>query len=385
MEFQDFKLLFQKESLFSRLPPAIHVAGTNGKTSTVWMISHILSHLGFRVGTYTSPHLVHKNERIVMNGRPLSDALLNAYLSSIDSLAGAETMGYFQRMTYAAFLAFSIAPLDFIVVETGIGGRLDSTNVLTQTCLSVITKIGYDHQKKLGNTIEEIALEKSGIIKPHVPLLTFHQSRNILNVLEGECIKKSSSLVTVAGEDKVDYIQQNRLLAKSAVKLLLPQVSNAQLEAGCHHFKPAGRLQCVFRSKKVDVWIDGAHNPDAAEALAKYFSVTQNARRLFLIFGQRKGRQASLFLDHFRGLASQFMSVDFYDESALGADTLCDAWGGASEKGQNWGDVWGKCARSLKTSKDPYTILITGSLYLVGHFLKHHDQHIKVLQSLDFD
>ncbi len=248
------------------LPPVIHVAGTNGKGSTIAFIRSILEGEGKTVHIFTSPHLVRVNERIVLAGQQITDALLEEL--SLHVKTTAPDLSYFEELTCIAFLAFSKIPADYVLLEVGLGGRLDATNVISPR-VSVITSISLDHQDYLGDTIADIAQEKSGIIKDSNQVVLARQPYSevqeiITNVIyQKKCILiEPQPLQNIELGLKGDHQYDNAATAVCVAKILLGDKDYTP------HLQTAywpGRLQQL--SKNPDIWVDGAHNEDGIRVL----------------------------------------------------------------------------------------------------------------------
>ncbi len=299
----------------------IHVAGTNGKGSTSAMIASILQAHGFRVGLFTSPHLVSFTERIRINNREIKESevieLTTEIRSAIDKLNHGFSPTFFEFVTVMAFLYFSRRNVDWAVIETGMGGRLDATNVINPV-VSVITKIGLDHQDFLGNTLRAIAIEKAGIIKEGVPLVTSSQNENVLEVLLNRATEMGSD-INIYGKDfhsilkKIDmegitfdfigkeslknlfiplsgkHQLENASLSIKAVEVALGMnLNRSAIRRGLSNTRWPGRLELIKTSNKhYDLLIDGAHNPSASitltEAITAYYK--PHYERVILIVG----------------------------------------------------------------------------------------------------
>lgn len=256
--------------------PAIHIAGTNGKGSTAAFLTSILMHSGYRVGLFTSPHLVDVRERIQINRKLISETHLADVISRIrDSFSGEERLTYFELLTLAAFIYFKEQKVDIAVIETGLGGRFDATNVVTPK-VAVITNISLDHQSHLGSTLVEIAGEKCGIIKRGIPTVSALQSPEVMDTIRHFC-DDSGSPLCLAGEREMSHKlglagrhqMQNASCAVEAAELLADAGFKIQnVQKGLKDVRWEGRLECVMRSPKI--LLDGAHNPDGAKALAEY-------------------------------------------------------------------------------------------------------------------
>lgn len=264
----------------------VHVAGTNGKGSVVGLISQILIENSYRVGTYTSPHIKYVNERIKINNRMISDKDFKKYEKVIYEKIKNKSKDYrtfFEAITTLAFLYFQEKKVDYSVIEVGLGGRLDSTNVVEKS-ISVITKIDYDHTHLLGDTIEKIAYEKGGIIKKNSVVFTFKQNKSVLDVLKSVAEKRKSKLFVV---DATDYIRrpdgfvyrnqffkfqhpysyqiENAILSINVTEFL--GIDEKGIKKGIENFRIEGRGEIV--SKNPFIIVDGSHNPAAIERTLK--------------------------------------------------------------------------------------------------------------------
>ncbi|MEO0234604.1 MAG: folylpolyglutamate synthase/dihydrofolate synthase family protein [candidate division WOR-3 bacterium] len=282
-DLKNFKnFLKEFSSPENKIGKIVHVAGTNGKGSVVGIISQILIESSYRVGIYTSPHLKYVNERIKINNRMISDKDFRKYEKVIYEKIknkGKDYRTFFEAITTLAFLYFQEKKVDYSVIEVGLGGRLDSTNVVEKS-ISVITKIDYDHTHLLGDTIEKIAYEKGGIIKKNSVVFTFQQNKSILDVLKSIAHKRKSKLIVV---DATDYIRktdgfvykneffkfqypysyqiENAILSLNVAKFL--GVDEKNIKKGVENFRIEGRGEIV--SKNPFVIVDGSHNPAAVE------------------------------------------------------------------------------------------------------------------------
>ena len=194
-----FQLLERLENPHLKIPPTIHIAGTNGKGSTLSFLKAIFEESNLKVHTYTSPHLVNFNERIVLAGVEISDDFLNKILRQCQAAAEQKPeikITYFEGITVAAFLAFSQIKADILLLETGMGGRLDATNVLPQVLCSIITPISFDHQEFLGENLEKIAAEKCGIIKKNCPVIIGKQQDSVLKIIAQKTQELNCNLIS---------------------------------------------------------------------------------------------------------------------------------------------------------------------------------------------
>ena len=380
-----------------RLPPVIHVAGTNGKGSTVAFIRAIAEAAGLTVHTYTSPHLVRFNERIRLAGRLIEDAPLNAILDRIERVAGEATV--FESTTAAAFLAMSETPADLAIVEVGLGGVLDATNVIARPLLSVITPVDLDHAEFLGTSLRGIAVEKAGILKPGARGLIGRQCEEAMDAITVAAEAVHSPL-TVMGTDFDAFAERGGMAFQDQERFLdlpLPalvgahQIDNAGLSVavaleldlpeaaiveGLTAVRWPARMQRLTagpygdmaRAADAELWLDGGHNPHAARALAEALAQRQAKapRPLALIVGMLGNKDAGGFFDAFRDSAAHVFTVPF-DGAAAEPEALA-----AVARGRGLGvtpmvSVQDALSRALALGAG--RIVICGSLYLAGEVL----------------
>lgn len=395
-----------------KLPPAIHVAGTNGKGSTVAFLRAMLEAAGLRVHVYTSPHLVRFNERFRLanpaggEGALAGDAVLAAAMEACERANGGAPITVFEITTAAGFLLFSQHPADVLLLEVGLGGRLDATNVIAHPIATVITPVSIDHCEFLGDTIEKIAFEKAGIIKRGVPVIVATQPREALAVIERQAARLHAP-VRVAGEywtateerGRLVYQDENGLLDLPAPKLYgRHQFENAGLsiatlravpslrippsayEAGVVKAEWPARMQRLTHGKLVDlapagseVWLDGGHNPGGGRAVAAAVADIEERvpRPLVLIAGMLTTKDNSGFLQNFFGLARRLIAVPVPNaEKGMAAEDLAAAARAIGLSATSRDSLTEAFASIGKLELDPPPrILVTGSLYLAGEVL----------------
>jgi dihydrofolate synthase/folylpolyglutamate synthase len=311
------------------LPPVIHVAGTNGKGSSIAILRAIYEAAGYKVHAYTSPHLLRFNERIVLAGQDIDNTMLENLIDEAITLNQGGSITFFEITTAIAFAAFSRSPADVVLLETGLGGRLDCTNVIQDPIATLITSISMDHQEFLGHTIDAIAKEKAGIMKPHAPCVIGAQRHvDALKVLKTHaktldvptyCFDKAFHCephkpqnsghfsFEIQNKEKTDkHININGLhqirnasTALYAVHLLQNHlsVSETQIDAGLTQVNWPARLQPIT-SDATEIWYDGGHNEDAGYALAQWVTNQNHASQkpFHLIVGMKKEKDAHAFL-----------------------------------------------------------------------------------------
>lgn len=395
----------------TRLPPVIHVAGTNGKGSTVTYLRGAIEAAGLSAHCYTSPHLVKFHERIRI-GRPgggelISEEKLNALLEECETANGGEPITFFEITTAAAFLAFAREPADYALLEVGLGGRLDATNVVMRPLASVITTIDYDHQQFLGSTLTEIAREKAGILKPSVPAVISLQPDEALAEIERSAEAQGSPLL-VANRDWQAFEQHGRLVYQDESGLLdlpLPQlpgrhqidnagtavatlrclddrrIAEGHIAQGLKSASWPARMQRLgpgelwaFVSRDAELWLDGGHNPSAGRALARAFGELNEkvSRPLVLIWGMLNTKAVDDFIAPFAGIAHRVVTLTIpKEENALPAKVLADAARRHKLSAETADSLDGALRQASQLTPAP-RILIVGSLYLAGHVLARH-------------
>ena len=395
-----------------KLPPVIHVAGTNGKGSTVAFLRALLEAAGKHVHAYTSPHLVRFNERFRLaapgGGRLVGDAELSAALEECERANGGAPITVFEITTAAGLLLFSRHPADVLLLEVGLGGRLDATNVIERPLATVITPVSIDHTDFLGDTLDKIAAEKAGILKRGVPAVVAAQHRDALTVIERQAAKLGAPL-KVAGQDWTATEERGRLVYQDETGLLdLPapklygrhQFENAGLaiaalraapfriapaayEAGIVAADWPARLHRLAQGALVErapagseLWLDGGHNPDGGRTIAAALADLEErvSRPLVLVVGMLRSKDCEGFLANFSGLARRLIAVPVPGaEAGLSAEEVaaCARGIGLSATSRDNLSEALEAARKLDLEPPP-RILITGSLYLAGEVLREN-------------
>ncbi len=384
-----------------RLPPVVHVAGTNGKGSTVAFIRAIAEAAGLRVHTYTSPHLVRFNERIRLAGQLIGDEALNAVLDRVEAAIdrGGSEATVFESTTAAAFVAMSETPADLAIVEVGLGGRLDATNVIDRPLLSVITPVDLDHAEFLGTDLGGVAGEKAGILKAGARGLIARQAAPAMAVIEAAAQAVHTPL-TVMGVDfdawaergGLSFQDQERFLDLPAPALTGPhQIDNAGLaiavaleldlpEAaiaeGLRSVRWPARMQRLTtgpygeaaRAADAELWLDGGHNPHAGAALAVTLAERQARapRPLALIVGILANKDAGGFFEALSRSGAAVFTVPF-DGAAAEPEALAAVARGHGLGATACASVEEALSRALRLGAG--RVLICGSLYMAGEVL----------------
>jgi dihydrofolate synthase/folylpolyglutamate synthase len=386
-----------------RLPPVIHVAGTNGKGSVIAYLRAMFEAAGHRVHVYTSPHLIRFNERIVLAGSAIKDAELEAMINACEAANGEAPITFFEITTAAAMLAFAETAADILLLETGLGGRLDATNVIARPRLTAITPISLDHQDFLGDTLSKIAAEKAAILKPGVPAVVAAQPAEAMACI-GDQARSVGAPLLVQGkdwdvarrEDGLTLLIANRQIAFPAPGLSgAHQVENATMAAVCalqfDEFDLGesaigeglttaqwpGRLDQIDPASigidlppNSEIWIDGGHNPAAGRALAATVS-GWNDKPLHLIVGMLNSKDPGEFLGPLLPHAESAHAITIPGETnTLPPDDIVAA---ARSNGANTvvaqvgldAALQDIAARGARAGR----VLICGSLHLAGHVL----------------
>jgi dihydrofolate synthase/folylpolyglutamate synthase len=391
-----------------RLPPVIHVAGTNGKGSTIAFMRAILEAAGKRVHVYTSPNLVRVNERFRIGrdggGQLVGDSELTEALAECEAKNGNAPITVFEIETAAGLLLFSRHPADVLLLEVGLGGRLDATNVVERPIASVITKLSLDHRDFLGDSLEGIAAEKAGILKREVPAVTVSQAREALAVIERQAARMHAPL-SIAGEDWTATEERGRLVYQDNMGLLdLPapklygrhqyenagaaiaalrvsglKLPNAAFEAGMTRVEWPARMQRLAHGKltalapqESELWLDGGHNADGGQAIAAALADLEERvpRPLVLIVGMLSTKDNAGFLKNFSGLARKIITVPIHQDKTVPAADLAEVAANAGIPSLARDSLEGAIAAAGKLDLEPAPrILITGSLYLAGEVL----------------
>lgn len=396
-----------------KLPPVIHVAGTNGKGSCCAFLRAMLEAQGLRVHTHTSPHLVHFHERIRLNGKLIGEEALVSLLEEVEAVNNGREITFFEITGAAMFLAFARQPADAVVLEVGLGGKYDATNVVPNPAMTVIQPVGMDHREFLGDDLAAIAAEKAGIIKKGAPLILGPQSPVPHKVILQQADRLGVPVFEF-GQDFASRQEHGRMVYEDQEGLLdlpLPklvgrhQIENAgvaiaalrhagrnwgrddAVETGLSTVDWPARLQRLHKGPLIDtaprgaeVWLDGGHNPHGAEALSRAIADLEEhgERPLYMICGMLSNKDVQGYLQAFNGLVRQVVTVAIPGEAnSMGAGALYDAArrvGLDAAPAEDLDDAmlqvnaWSR----LDENEAPPRILICGSLYLAGVVLREN-------------
>jgi dihydrofolate synthase/folylpolyglutamate synthase len=358
----------------------IHVAGSNGKGSTCAFLDSIIRQGGYKVGLYTSPHLVRFNERIKVNGEEINDKDLNRLILKLKKIVEENHLEatYFEFTTALAFLYFQEQKVNFAVIETGLGGRLDATNVIIPK-ISVITNISLEHTEHLGQTIGKVAFEKAGIIKQDTPLITSEDKKEAIDVFKKVCRKKNSKLIISKMIPKMKNKFSMKMKGKHqiinaslAIKTInklrekkFLKISDKQIKSGIEKTYWKGRYDII--SEKPKVIIDGAHNKEGIKYLREMLDKIKGEKILLCGFSEDKDlKKISKIL--FPGFKKIIISKGNYKpmETSLIAKEACKF----CENVEEVEDVKEAYKKAIKETKKNNALIITGSLYLIGDVYK---------------
>jgi dihydrofolate synthase/folylpolyglutamate synthase len=385
-----------------RLAPIVHIAGTNGKGSTLAMLDAMLKSDGRQVQRYISPHLVHFNERFLFDGQPIEEGELALVLEQAEQVNGGQAITEFEITTAAAFVAFARRPADVLLIETGLGGRLDATIVIARPRLTVLTPISLDHQGFLGEQLGQIAFEKAGILKQGVPCVVGPQPAEALAVIEARAAEIGAPLQLHGRDWRARRTGFGLEVETGGATLELPlpalagghQIDNAGLAVTCalalgdlapgRDAIAAGLLTTRWPARLQhltsgplpgrlprgwQLWLDGGHNPAAGLALACSLK-DQDPRPWHLIVGMLKTKDQRGFRAPLAPLARSSRTVPVPDEPASWDPAAAADWlrslGTDAAPADSAGDALG----ALDQTPQPARVLICGSLYLAGHVLR---------------
>ncbi len=391
------RLLHQLDNPQLRLPPVIHVAGTNGKGSTCAFLRAIGEAAGWRVHVTISPHLVHLSERFRIAGSLVSDDALSDTLAEIEQVNAGQPITVFEALAAAGYLLFARTPAELCVVEVGLGGRYDATNVVPSPAACAITSISLDHQEFLGDRLDRIAWEKAGIIKPGRPVVTCEQPSDVAAVLRASAVEAGATLwerghhwdIGAEGDglrykDEAGTLElpqpglagahqvENAGIAVAALRacgLAVPQTAFAgiaQAEWPARLQRLYGRLAGLLPAC-AELYLDGGHNAGAGVALAAQLHSWAD-RPVHLVVGMKQSKDAAEFLRPLLPFAESVWAVQEPGQHlALPVQAIIDASGAVARPGP---DVSGALKQIALREGPPARVLICGSLYLAGEALK---------------
>jgi dihydrofolate synthase/folylpolyglutamate synthase len=396
------RLLSMLGSPHKRLPPVVHVAGTNGKGSLLAYLYAVYEAAGYRVHRYTSPHLVEFRERMIVQNKMVENAYLQNVVQHLASVLAVQPATFFEATTALAFLVFAEKPADVMLLETGMGGRLDATNVVDKPLVTAITPISYDHTEFLGTTLAAIAGEKAGIMKKGVPCVIGRQDPEALAVLEKKAAELGVPLTRLGHEFHVEH-RDGKVFYRSAKRELelkpsLPgdfqydnaasaiacievmqdryNITDTHITQGLANTHWAARLQHLTHHPYnrqlpagFDLYLDGGHNPQGGQMLANW-AQKQSGRDVYLVCGMLKNKDAKAFLTPIAPHVKALYAVEIEGESM--SRTASDVQGVAKSlhiEAQTAPSVEIALQTIAQHVKTPATVCICGSLYLAGKVL----------------
>jgi dihydrofolate synthase/folylpolyglutamate synthase len=389
-----------------RLPPVIHVAGTNGKGSTVATMRAVLEAAGYKVHVYTSPHLVRFNERIRLVGDLIDETLLLALLEKVEEVNAGRPITFFEVTTAVAFMAFARVPADVTLLEVGLGGRFDATNVVSNPLVTVLASISMDHMQYLGDTLATIAGEKAAIMKPGVPCVSVAQRAEALMVIEqyaraigaplklqnrawrisnpregslvfeGEGVQWAAPTPALAGRHQYE----NAGLALAALEQTRLPIPGFAIKSGFRNIEWPARAQRLKEGPLArllpvgwELFLDGGHNAGAGEVVAALADEQWSDAPLHLICGMLSTKAAVDYLRPLAGRAASFTAVPIANDMAYKPNELAAAALAAGFAAPDTADTPAQALQAIiATGKRRSRVLICGSLYLAGEILKEN-------------
>lgn len=419
-DLENISVLLERLGRPDRVYPTVHIAGTNGKGSTAAFVESILRDAGFRTGLNTSPHLECINERFRINGQEISDVQFAETFTRIqrvieELLAEGKLRAhptYFECVTALAFEVFARERVEFGVIEVGLGGRLDATNIITPV-VSVITRIDFDHENYLGHSLAEIAAEKAGILKYGIPAVSAPQLPEAWEILRARASELHCPLLETAEMFQIDHESsvdgclqavvteassgttfsiapqlpggfqlQNALNAMAALLLLRARgfrITKKNIERGIAATLWPGRLEKLQAGP--DIYLDGAHNPGAANELARFLQENFTGRRVILIFGAMRDKALDEVTGSLFPRASEVIFTQPNSPRAVSATQLAKMAGHHAERFTVIHDADAALDAALEKARPEDAIFITGSLYLVGQLRHAWRERAKVASS----
>jgi dihydrofolate synthase/folylpolyglutamate synthase len=363
----------------------IHVAGTNGKGSVSATLAAIFQSSGKKAGLYTSPHLVDYRERIRINGVMIPESFVEYFVRANWNIITELKATFFEVTTALAFEYFASERVDIAIIETGLGGRLDATNVLTHPLATVVTSIGWDHMTQLGNTLEAIAFEKAGIFKPNVPAIVWEEN-SLRSIFEEQAKKVGAQLFFVPPE-RMDSLRdlepsligahqrQNLGTVLEVLNHLPDRPSDAAIRNGVTNVRELTGLRSrleqyshpLLTDRGLQLFLDVGHNLDALVAVREYFLAA--GVRPIVVAGFMRDKDVMSVLNEIKKFADEFIAVEAPTSRALPSGELAALGTEAGLATQDGGEVMNGVRRAIASAKPNTTILLTGSHYVVGEFL----------------
>lgn len=390
----------------------IHVAGTNGKGSTCAFLNSVLCVAKYKVGMFTSPHLVKVNERICINGRQISDEeFLQAFILTKNVVEkvicdGGEHPSFFEYMFLVAMAAFAAAGVEYVILETGLGGRLDATNIIEKPVVCIITSVSMDHMEILGDTVQQIAMEKAGIIKAGVPVVYWGQDKDVHKVIEKRAGKCASKTICISKKDikklnktnnaidfclinsydrygcltipfVMDYQMCNASLALTALQEILPELSESVIKEGLQRAIWPGRMEQIADK----VFLDGAHNYDGVLQFRDYVNelVSRENAGVYILFSvvkEKEYHQMMNLIGQIQGCQG-FLVAPVSNARAVAVDELKADLDKTGKKVYAFNSLADAYSYGLEIKKDSDYLFCVGSLYMVGEIKEACNQEVR--------
>ena len=398
------ELLYKLGNPQKKIKKIIHIAGTNGKGSVLAFLKSFIQASGFTVNTYSSPHLINFNQRINLNGKNISDKFLELLLDICTKKNNGKPITFFEMTTAAAFLAFEKKPADFTILETGLGGRLDATNIIKKPIVTIINEISIDHTNFLGSNIKQIAKEKAGIIKKNSPVVIGKQKKETLKIIKrvannfkAETFFYEKDWFVKENKKKNHIIFFNNLKNNKKEKYPLPnlvgehQIINAGIalkafnliikkklkkdfvRKGLKNVKWPGRLQEICLNKEIfskktnfkkwEFWFDGGHNKSASQVLSKTFKEWPK-KKLYLIFGMLNSKNPKNFLNYFKEITTKLITVPIKSDSPYYTNKKLYEIAKLNEFNVVTAKTINHALNKILLNESPGRILICGSFYM---------------------
>lgn len=385
----------------NKLRNVIHIAGTNGKGSTLSFLRSILEHHGYSVNTFTSPHLIDYKERFYLHGKYVSDEQIDKIVSYFKTIPVYQELTPFEAITALGFQLFYNNPADYTILETGLGGRFDATNVLKSPILNVISKIGFDHQKFLGNSLAEIAFEKAGIIKQKAVVISDYQDPEVSKVLQQTALKYKANFIIGGKDYKVEKgiltindesfnLQNLSLLgAHQHYNAALAIVSALQCKINLFPNKTllalantewVGRMQKVTNlyglpSNNSTIFLDGAHNQLGGQILHNFiveFLQQEQIQSVHIVFGMLKTKKLADFLQCLQGLPLTLYPIKIKDNNAYTPLEIIKVANKYKINIINKHEIQ-QSLEYINKKNDKKLVIICGSLYLLGQVMQENN------------
>lgn len=383
------EILSRLDNPHKKFPKTVHVAGTNGKGSTIAFLKAMLEAAGNKVHVYTTPHILEFNERIILAGKRITDQQLFEAMDTVRLASEGIKLGFYEATTAGAMLAFSEVEADYLLLETGMGGRLDVTNVIEEPFLTILTTIEKDHTVYLGTELPHIAYQKVHIVKENGKCVSSLQHDNVYPIIEAWCAEKNVEYTAFGFDYAADKNEEGLLYQSQDGEIQFPKpallgdhqyvnaataitaaiklgLSKDEISDGVKNARWPSRLEKIKKSYIPDgweFWIDGAHNPSSANALAQHIKEEWQDKPTYLIYGTTRGRDIAEFLSRFQSVVSHISCVKVhYEPDAYDGEEILVTIDGAGTAHHDIKDAVNYITESFPQGR----ILCCGSLFMRG-------------------